>query len=219
MPSRLHLSEPRSPGARPRRTDSARRRRRDAIRPFTVIHRPETVKKILLTTFLSAAAVVAAAQIRNGHVCKFPERDAFYTRSELRLPDIAGNPCGSGLRNHPQKAIPMRQTSSTNAEWPVCPIPTSTSRSPIVDRYGVGRGLRPMMLKNCFTGRDRRLEIVWQQYSFPLDCAALGPCESPVLRFIGCKPFARIIRDPHERQHYGDFDQHADDRGHRRAGP
>lgn len=177
------------------------------------------MKKILLTTFLSAAAVVAAAQIRNGHVCKFPERDAFYTRSELRLPDIAGNPCGSGLRNHPQKAIPMRQTSSTNAEWPVCPIPTSTSRSPIVDRYGVGRGLRPMMLKNCFTGRDRRLEIVWQQYSFPLDCAALGPCESPVLRFIGCKPFARIIRDPHERQHYGDFDQHADDHGHRRAGP
>ena len=75
-----------------------------------------------------------------------------------------------------------------------------------------------MMLKNCFTGRDRRLEIVWQQYSFPLDYAALGSCKSPVLRFIGCKPFARIIRDPHERQHYGDFDQYADDRSHRRAG-
>lgn len=89
----------------------------------------------------------------------------------------------------------------------------------IADRYGVGRVLRQMMLKNCFTGRDRRLEIVWQQYSFPLDCAALGSCKSPGLRFIGCKPFARIIRDPHERQHYGDFDQHADDRGHRRAGP
>ena len=48
------------------------------------------MKKILLTILLSAAAMVAAAQIRNEHVYKFPERDAFYTRNELRLPDIAG---------------------------------------------------------------------------------------------------------------------------------
>ena len=48
------------------------------------------MKKILLTILLSAASMVAAAQIRNEHVYKFPERDAFYTRNELRLPDIAG---------------------------------------------------------------------------------------------------------------------------------
>ena len=48
------------------------------------------MKKILLTTLLSAAAVVATAQIRNEHVYKFPERDVFYTRNELRLPDMAG---------------------------------------------------------------------------------------------------------------------------------
>lgn len=35
MPSRLHLSEPRSPGARPRRTDSARRRRYPTIYRYT----------------------------------------------------------------------------------------------------------------------------------------------------------------------------------------
>lgn len=46
------------------------------------------MKKILLAALLSAAAVAATAQIRNEHVYKFPENDAFYTRHDLHLPAV-----------------------------------------------------------------------------------------------------------------------------------
>ncbi len=54
------------------------------------------MKKLFLAACVAVLAEVATAQIRNEHVYKFPERNAFYTRNELRLPDIAGYETLSG---------------------------------------------------------------------------------------------------------------------------
>lgn len=48
------------------------------------------MKKILLALLFTAATFGAEAQLRNEHVHKFPERDAFYTRVNLCLPNIEG---------------------------------------------------------------------------------------------------------------------------------
>lgn len=48
------------------------------------------MKRILLAILTVTVGLTATAQLRNEHVYKFPERDAFYTRMELRLPAIEG---------------------------------------------------------------------------------------------------------------------------------
>ena len=48
------------------------------------------MKRILLAIQTVTVGLTATAQLRNEHVYKFPERDAFYTRMELRLPAIEG---------------------------------------------------------------------------------------------------------------------------------